>query len=215
MIDVVIADDHHLVRQGIRALLDRADDIRVVGEASSGEDALDLVAELSPDVLVMDITMPGMNGVEATRELIQRETRTSVVMLSMHSDVALIRQAVQAGAIGYVLKGSVADELLLAVRAASTGGTYLTKAASEQVMNGKATRPEADTAEASASLTPREQEVLTLIGRGLTNRAIGARLEISVKTVERHRSNLMSKLDAHSVVELVRIGIKSGVIRLD
>jgi DNA-binding NarL/FixJ family response regulator len=215
MIDVVIADDHHLVRQGIRALLDRADDICVVGEASTGEDALDLVEELSPDVLVMDITMPGMNGVEATRELMQRGTRTSVVMLSMHSDVALIRQAVQAGATGYVLKGSVADELLLAVRAASTGGTYLTKAASEQVMNGRATRPEADTAEASATLTPREQEVLSLIGRGLTNRAIGARLEISVKTVERHRSNLMSKLDAHSVVELVRIGIKSGVIRLD
>lgn len=215
MIDVVIADDHHLVRQGIRALLDRADDIRVVGEASTGRAALDLVEELSPDVLVMDITMPEMNGVEATRELIQREARTSVVMLSMHSDAALIRQAVQAGAMGYVLKGSVADELLIAVRAASTGGTYLTRAASEQVINGKGPHEESGVTSTEASLTAREREVLALIGKSLTNRAIAARLGISVKTVERHRSNLMSKLDAHSVVELVRIGIKSGLIRLD
>ena len=215
MIDVVIADDHHLVRQGIRALLDKADDINVVGEASTGEGALELVREVSPDVLVMDITMPGMNGVEATRELAHQKGRPSVVMLSMHSDPALIRQSVQAGATGYVLKGSVADELLIAVRAASTGGTYLTKAASEQFMNGKTADPEADHPEASATLTPREQEVLRLIGSGLTNRAIASRLGISVKTVERHRSNLMKKLDVHSVVELVRIGIKAGVIQLD
>lgn len=211
MIRVVIADDHQLVRQGIRMLMERAPDIEVVGEARDGEEAIALAEQLNPDVLVMDITMPGMNGIEAT-EILVRKQGFAVVILSMHEDEALVRRAIAIGARGYVLKGSVADELLLAVRAASRGGTYLSQQASASLAPGLP--PPELVASGMQSLTHREKEVLSLIGEGLTNRAIAARLGLSVKTVERHRTSLMAKLDVHTIVELVRVGIRSGLIRL-
>ncbi|MGH8923041.1 MAG: response regulator transcription factor, partial [Acidimicrobiia bacterium] len=198
MIRVVIADDHQLVREGIRMLLDRAGDIEVVGEARSGEEAISLIEEVAPDVLVVDISMPGMSGI-TTSELVTKRHGAEVVILSMHEDEALVRRALASGAKGYVLKGSAADELLLAVRAAARGGMYL----SQQASAGLSATTDAQEPEPTPSLTQREKEVLSLIGEGLTNRAIATRLGLSVKTVERHRTSLMTKLDVHTIVELV------------
>ena len=214
MIRVAVADDHQLVREGIRAVFAQADDIEVVAEATSGEEAVAIAKREQPDVLVMDITMPGLSGIEATARIKQLDLETEVVILSMHSDAAVIREAVRVGARGYVLKGSVADELLLAVRSAHRGATYLTPVASATILAQGADDDRADEPR-DHGLTDREREVLGLIGEGLTNRAIASRLGISIKTVERHRTNLMGKLDAHSIVELVRTGIKIGVIELD
>ncbi|HKX75540.1 MAG TPA: response regulator transcription factor [Acidimicrobiia bacterium] len=210
MIRVLIADDHHLVRQGIRALLEAAADLEVVGEAGNGTEALALTESLHPDVLVVDITMPGLGGIEALERVVALREPARVVVLSMHDDETLIRRAMAGGAHGYVLKGSVADELILAIRAAFRGGTYLSERAGETIRSDTGNGDH----DPVKSLTNREREVLGLIGEGLTNRAISRQLGVSVKTVERHRTSLMGKLDAHSVVELVRIGIRAGVIKL-
>jgi len=210
MIRVVIADDHHLVRQGIRALLEADSELEVVGEADNGLDAVELAASMRPDVLIMDITMPGISGIDAAEQTALSAPDVAVVILSMHHDESLVRRAVRVGAKGYVLKGSVADELLLAVRAAARGGTYLSQTAGETI-RAHTIRNRHDPVEA---LTSREREVLRLIGDGHTNRAIARQLGVSVKTVERHRTSLMGKLDVHSIVELIRVGIKSGVIDL-
>ncbi|MFN2486945.1 MAG: response regulator [Acidimicrobiia bacterium] len=209
MIRVVIVDDHQLVRDGVRMLLDRAADIEVVGEARNGEEAIPLIAELGPDVVVMDITMPGMSGI-TTSEIVSKQNNASVVILSMHEDAALMRRAIASGAKGFVLKGSAADELLLAVRAAASGGIYL----SHQASAGLAITSPKEQESQFKALTDREKEVLSLIGEGLTNRAIASKLGLSVKTVERHRTSLMTKLDVHSIVELVRSGISLGLIEL-
>lgn len=213
MIRVAIADDHHLVRDGIRALLERADDIEVVGEAVDGFEAVKLAREVTPDVMVMDITMPRCNGIEATLVIRESLVDTEVVILSMHAEPALVRRAMQAGAKGYVLKGSVTEELLLAVRAARRGATYLSPIASDSIL--EASDASAERAEGTGVLTARELEVLQLIGDGLTNRAIGSSLSISVKTVERHRTNLMAKLEAHSIVELMREAFRRGLLDID
>ncbi len=210
MIRVAIADDHELVRQGIRALLERADGIEVVGEAGDGDGALELVTAAAPDVLVLDVSMPGMNGVQVAERLQTEDSPVAVVMLSMHRDAALVRRAVDAGARAYVLKGSIVDDLLLAIEVAAKGGTYLAPDASLDPTG-------ADVGEAAGSepLTDREREVLELIGEGLTNRAIGSKLGISIKTVERHRTSVMAKLDAHSVVELIRVAFQRGYLRIE
>lgn len=213
MIRVAVADDHELVRQGIRAVFAQADDIEVVAEAETGEQAVELASRHAPDVLVMDVTMPSLGGIAATARIKELGLSTEIVILSMHSDPAVIREAVRVGARAYVLKGAVADELLLAVRSAHRGATYLSPIASETILAEAADGSEDDAGD--AGLTDRELQVLRLIGEGLTNRAIGSKLGISIKTVERHRTNLMAKLDAHSIVELVRTGIKIGVIELD
>lgn len=210
MISVLIADDHHLVRQGIRLLLERAEGIKVVGEAHNGEEAVEMARDLNPDVVVMDVTMPGLSGIDATVQALDRQPGLAVVMLSMHEDEALVRRALKSGAKGYVLKGALAEELLLAVKAAHRGATYLSPQAASGLAGPEA-RPEAET---PANLTRRELEVISLIGEGLTNRAIASRLGVSIKTVERHRTSLMAKLDVHTVVELVRVGIRAGLIRL-
>lgn len=212
MIRVIIAEDHHLVRDGIRALLERADDIEVIGEATDGAEAVALVAEMQPDVIVMDVTMPEQNGIEATRLIRGSGVATEVVILSMHTEAALVRKAVQAGARAYVLKGAVTEELLLAVRSAHRGATYLSPMASESLLEPESASP---SRAADDRLTARELEVLRLIGDGLTNRAIGKKLSISVKTVERHRTKLMAKLDAHSIVELMREAFRRGLLDVD
>jgi DNA-binding NarL/FixJ family response regulator len=211
VIRVVIAEDHHLVRDGLRALLERAGDMEVVGEATNGVEAVELVERERPDVIVMDVTMPERNGIEATHLIRSSDTSTEVVMLSMHAEPALIRRSMLAGAKGYVLKGSVTEELLLAVRSAYRGATYLTPIASESILNSEAGSPSSQ----SADLTPRELEVLHLIGDGFTNRAIASRLTISVKTVERHRTSVMAKLGVHSIVELMRESFRLGLLDLE
>lgn len=213
MIRVVVADDHHLVRQGICALLEQAGDIQVVGEAATGLEAVAQVEALAPDVVVMDVSMPRLDGRQATERIRELNTAVAVVILSMHADAVLVQQFIQRGAKGYLLKRSISDELLLAVRAASRGEMFLSPTISDSVMTLLASPPADDEAESTADLlTPREREVLQLIAEGQTNNAIADTLTISVKTVEKHRANLMSKLDVRDLPSLIRTAIKHGLI---
>ncbi len=216
MIRVVIADDHHLVRQGIRALLEKAEDVEVIGEGADGQEAIDLVRRLVPDVLIVDVAMPGLNGLEALRRVRSRGGNTRVLVLSMYADENLVRQALRDGATGYLLKRAIADELRLAVRAVHRGETYLSPQVAGPLL---ATIPElhadSDATTPLERLTPREREVLQLIAEGHTNGAIASRLQLSEKTIEKHRGNVMAKLHVHDVTGLVRFAIKHRVIDLE
>lgn len=215
-IRVVVADDHHLVRQGIRALLEKASDIEVVGEAADGYQAVELVDRLAPDVLVTDIAMPRLDGNQAAARVRALDVATQVVILSMYSDEALVRQALRNGAKGYLLKRSVTEELLLAVRVANRGELYLSPAVSGSIVTELlALEADADLSSPSERLTAREREVLQLISEGHTNQAIAQLLTVSVKTVEKHRANLMSKLNVHDLAGLIRAAIKQGMVYLD
>lgn len=216
MIRVVVADDHHLVRQGIRALLEKASDIQVVGEAEDGQQALDLIERLAPDVLLVDVAMPRMDGMQAIERVRLAHAATRTIILSMYSDEALVRQALRSGASGYVLKRSVVEELLLAVRAASRGDIYLSPAVARYFVADLLAAPDGTGVLSSFDrLTPREREVLQLVAEGNTNIGIGRILQIGVKTVEKHRSSLMAKLDVHDLAGLMRVAIKRGLVFLD
>jgi two-component system response regulator NreC len=215
MIRVIVADDHHLVRQGIRALLEKADDIEVVGEAADGQEAVELAARLAPDVLVMDVAMPRLNGTQATARVRALDIATQVVILSMYSDETLVREALRCGARSYLLKRSVTEELLLAVRAASRNEIYLSPAISLAVVADLFTFQAGSGETRFDRLTPREREVLQLIAEGHTNSTIAHMMCLSIKTVEKHRTNLMSKLDVYDVAGLTRIAIKHGLVFLD
>lgn len=216
MIRVIIADDHNLVRQGIRALLEKEDYIQVIGEAATGHEAISLVESLKPDVVVMDIVMPRMDGAQATERILALDTPTAVIILSMHSDTILAQQLLRQGIKGYLLKDSIAEELPLAIRFASQGRVYLSPAISDSVLtNLMMPQPEEIPESLGDLLTPREREVLQLIAEGYTNSAIAEALTISVKTVEKHRANLMAKLDVHDLPTLIRVAIKQGLIFTD
>ena len=215
MIRVVIADDHHLVREGIRALLEKTPDIEVVGEAADGRETIGLVEQLKPDVLLMDISMPNLNGIQALQRMKALNLATKTVILSMHSDEILVREAVQYGAKCYLLKGSVSDELLLAVRAAYRGAAYFSPAISDSIVAGDASPDARAAGPPKPRLTPREHEILRLISEGRTNNEMSSLMHISVKTVERHRTNLMAKLNAHNLVELIRVAIKQRLIQFE
>lgn len=215
MIRVVVADDHHLVRQGIRALLERADDIEVVGEAENGQEAVELVESFLPDVAVMDISMQRLNGILATERIRAHQIPTHVLILSMHADNSLVREALLKGAIGYLLKRSITEELLLAVRAASRGEIYLSPSISDSVLLDLSHQDDVEEAPLVDRLTPREREVLQLIAGGKTNRGIAEAMTISVKTVEKHRANLMSKLEVHDLPALMRTAIKHNLVILE
>ena len=213
MIRVVIADDHNLVRQGIRALLEKAPDIEVVGEAEDGVEAVELAQSTLPDVVVMDISMPRLNGTQATQRIRGLRLPTKVVILSMYAEETLVRQALRFGAQAYVLKRAVADELLLAIRAATKGDTYLSPPIAGFILKEfLASSPMTEESSAYDRLTPREQEVLQLVGEGRKNQEIAKALVVSVKTVEKHRASLMSKLDIHDLAGLVRVAVKQGLI---
>jgi DNA-binding NarL/FixJ family response regulator len=216
MIRVILADDHHLVRRGIHALLEKADDIDVIGEAEDGQAAIELVERLKPDVLVIDIAMPRLNGIQATERVRALGFATRVVILSMHSRPLLVRQALSNGAKGYLLKRSVTEELLLAVRAASRNETYLSSEVSGIIVDDYlAYQVEAEQTSPFDQLTPREREVMQLIAEGRTNNGIAQLLNVSVKTVEKHRANLMAKLDVHDVAGLTRIAIEHGLVFIE
>jgi DNA-binding NarL/FixJ family response regulator len=204
-ITVVLADDHALVRRGFRRLLEDDPAIAVVGEASDGEEAVRLAAALKPRVVVMDCAMPGTSGLAATRRILAARPEIAVLMLSMHSEGTLVRQALEAGARGYVLKEALDLDLAGAVKRAAAG---------ETVLDPKLSHPAAAKGERYHGLTTRELEVLQLICDGLTNRAIAERLALSVNTVAVHRANIMNTLDIHKTAELVAYAIRHGLVNV-
>jgi DNA-binding NarL/FixJ family response regulator len=213
MIRVVIADDHHLVRQGVHKLLEQYGDIEVIGEAADGHEVVTMADELEPNVVVMDIAMPRMDGSQATEHILALDKPIEIVILSMYSDSILAQQLLRQGVKGYLLKNSIADELPMAIRAASQGKVYLSPAISDSVLNALMTPGTEEIPErVSDLLTPREREVLQLIAEGHTNNAIAEILTISVKTVEKHRASLMSKLDVHDLASLMRKAIRHGLV---
>lgn len=207
MIRVVVAEDHHLVREAVRVLLEQADDIEVVAEATDGREAIEAVARFLPDVLVIDITMPKMNGILATEEIRKRDLPTRVVILSIHSNVMFMRQALKAGAFGYVVKNSVSQELLKAIRFASAGKTYL----NDEV----AALSELDRETSAQRLTLREREILQLIVEGYSNRDMAELLSLSIKTIEKHRASLVEKLGVRDMPSLMQVALRMGLISLD
>lgn len=216
MIRVLIVEDHHLVRQGIRALLEKSEDMQVVGEARDGQEAIELAEKLTPDVIVMDLSMPRLNGSQATERIRSLKLPSQVVMLSMYSDETLVRQALRCGAKGYLLKHSVTEELLLAVRAAYRGEIYLSSAVSSSIVsNVLYPQNGGEEEEPFDRLSAREQQVLKLVAEGRTNNAIAQIMNVSVKTVEKHRSSLMQKLNVHDMAGLVKIAMKHGLIFID
>lgn len=215
-IRVVIVDDHDIVRSGLRMLLMAETDIEIVGEAGNGREALQKVEELHPDLVIMDLQMPDMNGIEATRKIKDLHPECAVLALTIHEDEQYFFQMLAAGASGYVPKRAAPDDLVWAIRVVHSGHVFLYPSMASVLVVDYLSRIEAGDAEANTdSLTDREREVLTLIAEGLLNRDIAERLSISVKTVERHRENIMNKLNLHSRTELVKYAIRKGLIDLD
>ena len=211
MISVLIADDHHLVRQGICALLEKAPDILIAGEAENGLLALQKIDALQPDVVVLDVAMPGLNGLEVLQRLNGRRPKPRAVMLSMHADAGLVRQALHHGAIGYVLKRSVSEELLAAVRSAERGELYLSPG-----LDAIPPDPEHPYAPAPFErLTRRERDVLKLIAEGKSNQETAQTLNLSIKTIEKHRARLVEKLGARDLPTMMRVALRYGLIFLD
>ncbi len=207
-IRVLLADDHALVRQGFRLILSAQPDIEIVGEAGNGRETLELVEELRPDVVVMDVAMPEMNGIEATRRLTALSPRTRVLALSMHKDSVYVREILRAGARGYLLKDAIDRDLVAAVRAVAAGEGYLSPAVSEAVLSDYRRHVN----DPLDLLTSREREVLQLIAEGKTNKEIASILSLSVYTVDAHRGRIMEKLNVHSVSELVRFAVRAGLV---
>ena len=215
-IKVFIADDHALLRDGLRAVLERHPGLEVVGEAGDGLEAVKRIEETIPDVVIMDIAMPGLNGLEATRQIRKVLPRTKVLVLSMYDDQDYIYELLRAGASGYMLKGSNAADLVTAIEAVARGGTFLNPIVAGRVVEGFVSRGE-ESRGAPASdtiLTAREREVLQLVAEGHGNAQIAAKLGISPKTVETHRSNIAAKLDIRDVPGLVKYAIKKGLVRI-
>ena len=208
---IVIADDHALFRAGMRMLLRACEDIQVVAEASDGHAALALAREHRPHVLLMDIGMPGLNGVEAAERVRRELPETRVIILSMHTSEEYVLRAVQAGAAGYLLKDIAPDELVRAVRQVSRGEMYLSSAVSRYVVEDYRRRLSTP-AGPLERLTGRQREILQLVAEGHTTKAIATRLSVSVKTVETHRAQLMERLDIHDVPGLVRFAIRHGLV---
>jgi len=208
-IRVLLADDHKMVRAGIRSLLERMPGIEVVAEAGDGREAIQFVREYTPDIVLMDIAMPGMNGLEATQDLTKSQSRVPVIILSIYSDEEHVYQALRAGASGYLLKGAAIEELELAIRAIAQGETYLSPPVSKPVIMEYIRRTNIGAGE---NLSPRQAEVLKLIAEGKTMKQIALDLAISVKTVETHRMAVMTRLGVKDVAGLVRYAIKMGLV---
>jgi DNA-binding NarL/FixJ family response regulator len=207
---ILLADDHVTMRHGLKLLLDNQPDMTVVGEASDGDAALRRAATLKPDVIVMDISMPGMNGLVATRKLKQQQPRTAVVTLTRHNDTAYLQELLRAGVSAYVLKQSAPEELLQAIRAAAAGGQYLDSSLTAVVTAGFLGKEGKRLSKSDAMLSEREAEVLRRIASGYSNKEIAARLSLSVKTVEAHKANAMRKLGLNGRIDIVKYAVLQG-----
>lgn len=209
-ISILLVDDHTIIRQGMQVLLDAEDDLVVVGQAQNGRQAVEMAIRLRPDVVVMDIAMPLLNGIEATRQILDVLPATRVVVLSAHSDDEYVERVTELGASGYLLKQSSLDDLAAAIRVVHAGGTYVSPSISRRLRHTAGGRPPAGPAR--TPLTSRESEVLQLVAEGKANKQTAAELRISIKTVEKHRQSLMAKLDIHDVAGLTRYAIAIGTI---
>ncbi len=213
-IRVLLVEDHTLVRAGIRELLRNLDGIEVVAEASNGREALDLIEKHMPNVVLMDIAMRGMNGLEVAERVIKQYPRVHVVVLSQYTDEEYVRQSLHIGANGYIPKDAATSELEIAIRAAAQGETYLNPSISKHLIENYLRSPESTKGQLK-QLTPRQREVLQLIAEGNTMNRIAKVLNISVKTVETHRAQLMERLDIHDVAGLVRYAVRIGLVTSD
>lgn len=214
-IRIVLADDHDIVRAGIRGILVKQTNIEVVGEASNGREALQMARDLRPNMIVMDIAMPELNGLEATRQIVAAEVDVKVLILSMHSSRQFVSEVLKAGASGYLLKNNALRELPIAINAVANGKVYLSPGVAELVVEDYVRHVPATGKVAFATLSAREREVLQLLAEGKTSKEIANSLSVSVKTVESHRSQIMDKLGIRTVAELTKFAVREGLTPLD
>lgn len=214
-IRILLADDHKITRDGLRALLEQQQDMAVVAEAENGREAIRITLELKPDVVVMDISMPELNGIEATRQILAEAPDTRVIALSMYADSRYVTGMLKAGVSGYLLKNCAIDELINAISAVVAGESYLSPRIADTVMKDYTQILQGDRTTVEEMLSGREREVLQLIAEGLSTRQIAERIHVSVKTVETHRQQIMKKLDARSVAELTKIALREGLTSLE
>ena len=215
VIRVLLADDHRIVREGLRALIGRHPGMEVVAETADGRATVQAAKELAPDVVVMDLAMPGLNGIEATRQIVQSVSGARIIALSMHSERNFVMEALRAGASGYVPKEATFEELVRAIEAVAEGQTYLSPKIARLVVEDSLSSLPGAASSAFAVLTPREREVLQLLAEGSTTKGIAARLHVSGKTIETHRRQIMHKLDIHSVAELTKYAVREGLTQLE
>ena len=208
MIKVLLADDHTIVRQGLKLILSSHPDLEVVGEAANGREVIDLAEKLKPDVILMDVAMPELNGIEATRRLHQISPRIKVLVLSMHKEAVYVREILKAGARGYILKDAIDTELVNAIQSVARGDGYISPAISGSLLSDY----RQNLTDPLDLLSTREREVLQLIAEGKTNKEVATRLNLSVYTVDSHRGKIMEKLNLHSAGELIRFAVKNGLV---
>jgi two-component system, NarL family, response regulator NreC len=215
-IRILLADDHQIVRDGLRALLEKEQDVEVVAEAANGRDAVRLALSLKPTVVLIDVSMPDLNGVEATRQIVESLPTVKVIALSMHSDKRYVGAMLKAGASGYLLKDLAFDEVIRAIAAVTQNQVYLSRGVVGLVVEDYVQHLSSEEVEAGTpSLTPREREILQLIAEGRSTKEIALTLHISIKTVETHRRQLMDRLDIHSVAELTKYAVRHGLTSLE
>ena len=212
-IKILLVDDHAIMRDGIKALLSIYDDIEVVGEASEGKEALEMTRELNPDVVVMDISMPGMDGLEVTHRLTKRNPKVKVIILTQHDNREYILSTIKVGAAGYIPKKALGSDLVSAIRAVCSGDSFLYPSAARTLIDDY--RKQAEQPDIYESLTEREREILKLIAEGRTSREIAEALYISQKTVQGHRTKIMEKLDLHNRTELIKYAMRKGLVDID
>ncbi len=214
-IRILLADDHKITRQGLRSLLEKQQDMEVVAEAENGRIAVRLAAEMAPDVVIMDVTMPDLNGVEATRQIVEASPDIRVIALSMHSDTTFVTEMLKSGAAGYLLKDCAFEELTRAIRTVINDKVYLSPSISGVVVEDYIHRISKTAPEDSDVLSDREREVLQLMAEGGSTKQIATKLHISIKTVETHRRQIMSKLGIHTIAELTKYAIRKGLTSLE
>src|SRR5450432_1920463 len=213
---LLVADDHEIVRKGLRSLLEAQPGWQVTAEASDGREAVEKAREIKPDVTVLDISMPALNGLEAARQMIKNDARAKILILTMHESDPLIREVLDAGARGYVLKTDASRDLVTAVNAVRSNKTFFTAKVAQIVLEGyldKKPKKEKEVESSQSRLTPRQREIVQLLAEGKSSKEVAVALNLSVKTAETHRANIMRRLDCHSVSELVRYAVRNNIIQ--
>jgi DNA-binding NarL/FixJ family response regulator len=216
MLRILIADDHDVARRGIRTLLENHAGWQVCGEAKDGRETVEMASQLRPDLILLDVGMPNLNGLEATRQILANSPNTLILILTMHDTDQVVREVLRAGARGFLLKSDAGRDLIAAVEALQQKRTFFTTKVSQMVLTGFLNRDEPDQAQNddASQLTSREREVIQLLAEGKTSKEVAVTLNLSVKTAETHRTNLMRKLDLHSVADLTRYAVRNGIVQV-